>query len=159
MVHTLDLRIFELLTARLCHDLVGPVGAAGNGAELLRELGAEEAGDAVELIAESASKAADRLRFYRVAYGLAGGSIGTIEEGSAPDATFDLALANISGLVLERLAPALSGVLSPGGRLIASGFLEDAADGLQRAFEANRLRVERVVEDGIWRAIIARRDS
>ncbi len=85
--------------------------------------------------------------------------IGTIEEGSAPDATFDLALANISGLALERLAPALGGALSPGGRLILSGFLADAVDGLQRALEANGLRAERVVEDGVWRAVLARRDS
>jgi len=85
--------------------------------------------------------------------------IGTIEEGSAPDGTFDLVLANISGLAIERLAPALSGVLNPGGRLVASGFLEDAVDGLQRALEADRLHVERVVEDGVWRAILARRDS
>lgn len=80
MAHTIDLRIFELLTARLCHDLVGPVGAASNGAELLSELGAEDAGDAVDLIADSTEKATARLRFYRIAYGLAAGVIGTIGE-------------------------------------------------------------------------------
>jgi len=84
---------------------------------------------------------------------------GTIEETGAPDETFDLALANISGLTLERLAPALAGALKPGGRLIAGGFLEDRVDGLKLAFEANGLRVERVVKDGIWRTILARRDS
>ena len=77
MAHTLDLRIFQLLTARLCHDLVGPVGAASNGAELLSELGPEEGGDAVGLIADSAGKATARLRYYRVAYGLSGDGIGT----------------------------------------------------------------------------------
>lgn len=80
MAHTIDLRIFQLLTARLCHDLVGPVGAASNGAELLRELGAEEADDVVDLIADSTTRAADRLRFYRVAYGLAEGVIATIDD-------------------------------------------------------------------------------
>jgi histidine phosphotransferase ChpT len=80
MAHTLDLRIFQLLTARLCHDLVGPVGAASNGAELLRELGAEEADDVVDLIADSTGRAADRLRYYRLAYGLAEGVVGTIED-------------------------------------------------------------------------------
>jgi len=83
---------------------------------------------------------------------------GTIEEG-APDQTFDLALANISGLTLERLAPSLAGVLKPGGRLIASGFLEDTVDSLKSALEASGLHVERVVEDGVWRAIVARRDT
>ena len=85
--------------------------------------------------------------------------IGTIEEKGAQDETFDLALANISGLALERLAPALSSVLKPGGRLIAGGFLEDRVDGLKRTFEANGLRVGRVVKDGIWRTVVARRDS
>ncbi len=84
---------------------------------------------------------------------------GTIEEEGAPDETFDLALANISGLALERLAPALAGVLKPGGCLIAAGFLEDTVDSLTRTFEANGLRLERVVEDGVWRAILARRGS
>ncbi|MEE8171885.1 MAG: histidine phosphotransferase family protein [Alphaproteobacteria bacterium] len=80
MAHTIDLRIFHLLTARLCHDLAGPVGAASNGTELLRELGAEEAGDAVDLIADSAGKATARLRYYRVAYGLTAGVVGTIDD-------------------------------------------------------------------------------
>ncbi len=84
---------------------------------------------------------------------------GTIEEDGTPDETFDLALANISGLTLERLAPALAARLKRGGRLIASGFLEEAVNGLKSAFEANGLRVERVVEDGVWRAILARRES
>ncbi len=84
---------------------------------------------------------------------------GTIEDNGALAETFDLALANISGLTLERLAPALAVVLKPGGRLVASGFLEDAVEGLRRAFEANGLSAERVVKDGVWRAIVARRDQ
>ena len=84
---------------------------------------------------------------------------GTIAEEGAPDELFDLALANISGLTLERLAPALAATLKPGGRLIAGGFLEDRVDGLGRVFEANGLRTESVVEDGVWRTILARRDS
>jgi len=83
MSHTIDLRIFQLLTARLCHDLVGPIGAASNGAELLTELGTEDAGDAVGLIADSAGKATDRLRYYRVAYGLATGVLKSIDDAQA----------------------------------------------------------------------------
>jgi len=33
----IDLRVLELLTARLCHDLIGPVAAIANGVELLGE--------------------------------------------------------------------------------------------------------------------------
>jgi ribosomal protein L11 methyltransferase len=70
---------------------------------------------------------------------------------------FDVVVANISGLTLERLAPLLAQSLEPGGRLIASGFLDEAIAGLRTAFEGVGLNVERVIEDGIWRAIVARR--
>jgi ribosomal protein L11 methyltransferase len=79
---------------------------------------------------------------------------GTLESVSEQ---FDIVVANISGLTLERLAPLLAESLAPGGRLIASGFLEDALDGLRAAVEGAGLTVERTVEDGIWRSIIAGR--
>jgi ribosomal protein L11 methyltransferase len=86
---------------------------------------------------------------------------GTIEarEGTldAVNQHFDVVVANISGLTLERLAPLLARSLVSGGRLIASGFLDEAVDGLRAAFEGTGLSVERVIEDSIWRAIIARR--
>ncbi len=31
------MRVLELLTARLCHELSGPIAAVGNGVELLGE--------------------------------------------------------------------------------------------------------------------------
>ena len=72
------------------------------------------------------------------------------------DEVFDLIVANISGLTLERLAPSLAGSLGAGGILITSGFLDDAVEGLLRAYAATGLTVDGVVEDGVWRAIIAR---
>ncbi|HLJ65706.1 MAG TPA: histidine phosphotransferase family protein [Stellaceae bacterium] len=69
MVATIELRVLELLCARLCHELVSPVGAVNNGVELLED---EEAGlgrDAIALIGQSGRKAARRLQFYRFAYG------------------------------------------------------------------------------------------
>jgi ribosomal protein L11 methyltransferase len=72
-----------------------------------------------------------------------------------PD-VFDIIVANISGLTLERLAPAVAASLAPGGALITSGFLDDAVLGLCRAYETAGLTPEPVIEDGVWRAIIAR---
>ena len=37
METAIDLRVAEMLCARLCHDLVGPVGAVNNGLELLED--------------------------------------------------------------------------------------------------------------------------
>ena len=65
----IDLRVLELLTARLCHELSGPVAAINNGIELLSEEGADLLGEAVPLVSDSARRAAARLRFFRFAYG------------------------------------------------------------------------------------------
>jgi histidine phosphotransferase ChpT len=64
-----DLRVLELLCARLCHELVSPVGAINNGVELLGEEDSDFVKDAVALIGESARRAGKRLQFYRFAYG------------------------------------------------------------------------------------------
>lgn len=74
-----------------------------------------------------------------------------------PGETFGVIAANISGLTLTRLAPAIAASLNPGGALIASGFLDEALDTVGTAFETAGLHIERVIEDGQWRAIIARK--
>lgn len=63
-----------LLCSRLCHDLLSPVGALNNGLELL----ADEHDPAmrqrcIELLEQSARTSADKLRFFRLAFGAAGG--------------------------------------------------------------------------------------
>lgn len=69
----IDLRVAELLTSRLCHDLVSPIGAVNNGMELLEEdLEPDMLGDAVQLAAGSARQASATVQFYRLAYGQAG---------------------------------------------------------------------------------------
>lgn len=75
MSETIELRVFHLLCAKLCHDLVSPVGAVSNGVELLRDMGPEDAEDILGLILDSSTKAADRLKYFRVAYGLASDSV------------------------------------------------------------------------------------
>jgi len=72
MISEPELRIAELLTARLCHELVGPVAAVANGADLLSEDDLEIDLDALALIGDSARRAAGRLQFYRFAYGFGG---------------------------------------------------------------------------------------
>jgi histidine phosphotransferase ChpT len=72
MSDSLDMRVVELLTARLCHDLAGPIAAIGNGAEMLADEDPEFVGETMRLIADSAAQAASRLRFYRFAFGFGG---------------------------------------------------------------------------------------
>lgn len=71
-----DLAIVELLCSRLCHDMVGPVGAATNGIELLREVSAGQHDDIIDMTDTSARTAWRRLEFFRVAFGSAGGRAG-----------------------------------------------------------------------------------
>ena len=63
-----------LLCSRLCHDMLSPVGALSNGIELLRdERDAEMRARCMELLEQSAKISADKLKFFRLAYGAAGG--------------------------------------------------------------------------------------
>lgn len=59
-----------LIGSRICHDLISPLGAIGNGVELL-SLSANSTGPELALITESVSAANARIRFYRVAFGSA----------------------------------------------------------------------------------------
>lgn len=64
----------SLLCSRLCHDLLSPVGALNNGIELLAD---EQDPDmrerCLELLAESARASANKLKFFRLAFGAGGG--------------------------------------------------------------------------------------
>ena len=75
MALQVDARVIELLTARLCHDLIGPVSAIANGVELLDDDDPEFFKDAVALVGDSARKAIRRLQFYRFAYGFRPGGL------------------------------------------------------------------------------------
>jgi histidine phosphotransferase ChpT len=68
----IDMRVAELLASRLCHDLVGPIGAVNNGMELMEDESFGMAEDAMTLAANSAGQASNLLQFYRLAYGMAG---------------------------------------------------------------------------------------
>lgn len=64
-----------LLSSRVCHDLINPVGAIGSGLDVLddpdMEGGMRDA--AMDLIRSGAGKAIDLLSYARLAYGAAGG--------------------------------------------------------------------------------------
>jgi len=72
----IDLRVAELLASRLCHDLVGPIGAVNNGMELIEDEDPGMINEALKLTASSARQAANALQFFRLAYGMAGGRVG-----------------------------------------------------------------------------------
>lgn len=67
-----DFRVLELLSSRLCHDLISPIGAVNNGLELMEDDDSGMSDDALELSIRSAKRASDLLQAFRVAVGAAG---------------------------------------------------------------------------------------
>ena len=74
----------SLLCSRLCHDLLSPVGALNNGLELMAdEQDPEMRERCLELLAESAKASANKLKFFRLAFGAGGGYGATIDTQEA----------------------------------------------------------------------------
>ena len=64
----------SLLCSRLCHDLMSPVGAFNNGIELLAdEQDPAMRAQCLELLGDSARATANKLKFFRLAFGAGGG--------------------------------------------------------------------------------------
>ncbi len=73
-----------MLCSRVCHDVIGPVGAIINGLEVLEddsEVSMREV--ALDLIKRSADGASARLQFCRLAFGAAGSAGASIDTGDA----------------------------------------------------------------------------
>lgn len=77
MAETIPAKLLEAIVARICHDLIGPVGAVHNGVELVEE--SDSSGEAEEMmgmVKDSAKQAWGRLAFFRAAFGSGGGQDG-----------------------------------------------------------------------------------
>lgn len=85
----------SLLCSRLCHDLLSPVGALNNGLELMAdETDPDMRQRCFELLEQSARTSANKLKFFRLAFGSAGGYGDTITTQEARSA--------IEGMLNER---------------------------------------------------------
>jgi len=98
---TSQLDLAALLCSRLCHDLLSPVGAISNGLELL----ADERDPAMrqrclELLDQSALASANKLKFFRLAFGAAGG-FGDLVPSDEPRSLVAALVASNERLVLE----------------------------------------------------------
>lgn len=63
-----------MLCSRLCHDMLSPVGAFANGLELLAtETDPAMRQNCMELLEQSATISTNKLKFFRLAFGAAGG--------------------------------------------------------------------------------------
>jgi histidine phosphotransferase ChpT len=121
--------LVALICSRLCHDLAGSIGAVNNGVELLAEetdAGMRE--EAIGLIAQSASDAAKRLSFFRLALGASG----SMNEPMAYAEFTRVAKTYFEGGKLSLLLPAITEPLpKPLGKALLLG-LSLAAQALPR---------------------------
>jgi histidine phosphotransferase ChpT len=77
-----DIDFASFLVSRVCHDLVGPMGAVVNGLEVLEdERDAAMRADALKIVSMSADQALARLQFLRIAFGAAGSAGAELDLG------------------------------------------------------------------------------
>lgn len=80
-----------LLCARICHDLISPVGALATAIEILDdESNADMHADAMDLIRNSSKQANAKLKFLRLAFGAGGSAPGVIGTQELQNLTRDM---------------------------------------------------------------------
>jgi len=68
-----DLEFSALVSSKICHDVISPVGAIANGLEIMEEETDESMREhAMALVKRSAATASAKLQFARIAFGAAG---------------------------------------------------------------------------------------
>jgi histidine phosphotransferase ChpT len=112
MTDIIELKATDLaamLCSRVCHDLINPVGAIGNGLEVLADPSqAEMAPFAQDLIANAAKQARAKLEFARLAYGAsstAGTDFDTRECDRVASLFFEIEKADLNWMVTPMLMP------------------------------------------------------
>ncbi|MDX2157907.1 MAG: histidine phosphotransferase family protein [Hyphomicrobiaceae bacterium] len=82
--HPTDLELAALISSKICHDVINPVGAIYNGLEILNEEDDDEAKSyALDVIRNVTEQASARLQFARFAFGAAGSAGSVIDLSTA----------------------------------------------------------------------------
>ena len=88
-----EVDLAALLCSKICHDLLSPVGAINNGLELLEDESDPVMRDrCMDLLADSARVSADKLKYFRLAFGAAGGFGDEVDPAEARKITLGWAL-------------------------------------------------------------------
>lgn len=83
-----SLDLAALLSSRVCHDVINPVGAILNGLEVMEDDKSPETQEfAISLIRNSAKLASGKLQFCRIAFGAAGSAGSSVDLGDAEKVT------------------------------------------------------------------------
>jgi histidine phosphotransferase ChpT len=157
----------SLLCSRLCHDLMSPVGALNNGIELLAdETDPEMREKCLELLADSARATANKLKFFRLAFGAGGGfgeEIDTAEAQASLEGLFGADRRVELGWVVEdeqlpkgAIRLLLNLALLAGDALVRGGLLDVGAERRNGEIElAIRAEGPRILLDPVLRETLA----
>jgi len=157
----------SLLCSRLCHDLMSPVGALNNGIELLAdETDPDMREKCLELLADSARASANKLKFFRLAFGAAGGfgeSVDTHEAQVAleglfgPERQIELGWVVSDGKLPKGAVKLLLNLaLLAGDALVRGGRLDVGAETRDGEIElAVRAEGQRILLDPVLRETLA----
>lgn len=74
--------IAEIISTRISHDLIGNIGAVGNAVELLEEGDMDFMDDIKSILKISSSVLSNRLKFFRMAFGLENSNLESEEQVS-----------------------------------------------------------------------------
>jgi histidine phosphotransferase ChpT len=156
MAHEIDPELAALVGSRICHDLVSPLGAIGNGIELMAMTGG--AGAEMDLVSESVENANARIRFFRLAFGSAADGqtlpareVGAIAGDTRRGSRLELAwriegdLSRREGKLLLLVLSCIETAASTGGKAEATR----TARGLRISARSPRLRFD----GSLWAAL------
>jgi histidine phosphotransferase ChpT len=163
-VNAIDLA--SLLCSRLCHDLMSPVGALNNGIELLAdETDPDMREKCLELLSDSARATANKLKFFRLAFGAGGGfgdEIDAREAQAALEGLFGDGKVQLGWVVEDEKLPKgairllLNLALLAGDALVRGGRLDVGAERRPDGIEiAVRGEGPRVLLDPVLRETLA----
>ncbi len=114
-----------MLCSRVCHDLINPVGAMGNGLQALEDPEQSSMQDlAKELVVNASKMALARLEFARLAYGAsstAGTEFDTRECERVAQLLFEVEKADLDWKIAPVMVPKNKGKLLMNMLIIASG--------------------------------------
>lgn len=146
-----------LISSRICHDLISPIGAVNNGLELLSLSGARD-GPEMALVSDSAASANARIRLYRLAFGLAApdqtaraAEITDIWRGIYPQGRFTLDWAGPATLPRREARLILLAGLCMEAALPQGGRLRVAAGDPGWQVEGTGPRI--AVDEALWRRL------
>ncbi|MDZ4842739.1 MAG: histidine phosphotransferase family protein [Hyphomicrobium aestuarii] len=84
VAHPTDLELAALISSKICHDVIGPVGAIYNGIEILDEDNDADAKSyAMDVIRNVTEQASAKLQFARFAFGAVGSAGAMIDLATA----------------------------------------------------------------------------